>query len=279
MRVTFFCEHGEKKEIGTGHLYRSMEIAERLRSLGHKVDFMEDGILMNTTDVLVIDHIHSQKSLIERASGAGIKTVLIDGAQEDVSLVDVSISGFANPDAQYTGLEYMAFPTCHATERYNVQRKVSSVFVGVGGFDANNLAEPILEVLDKLGLNAVVAKSINHPDFSKRFSRVKVFEEENFYNAMHECIIGITNGGLTMFQALHYGLPCVAIPQYEHQKTNINGVKHYCKSVSADLAGLEEEVKTLISNEYQRESLSVSGQYHVDGKGVVRICSIIEGLE
>lgn len=278
MQVTFFCEHGQKREIGTGHLYRSMAIAENLRSLGHKVDFMEEGILMNTTDVLVIDHIYSQTKLIERAQHAGIKVVLIDGAEEDAVMADASISAFGNASAQFQGLKYMAFPVCHRTERYNVNRKVDSVFVGMGGFDANNLAEPILEILDKLELNVVVAKSINHKDFSKKFGRVKMFQEDNFYNAMHECIIGITNGGLTLFQALHYGLPCIAIPQYDRQKININGVEQYCKTIGNDLAGLEEEIKTLVSNEYQRESLSLSGQFHVDGKGISRICSIIESV-
>jgi len=100
MQITFFCEHGKKKEIGTGHLYRSLELMERLKSLGHKVDFMDDGILMSNTDILVIDHMHSQKSLIERAKHAEMKVVLIDGAPEDTELVDASISAFANPKAQ-----------------------------------------------------------------------------------------------------------------------------------------------------------------------------------
>ena len=278
MRVTFFCEHGQKKEIGTGHLYRALAISEYLRSMGHKVDFMENDILMNTTDVLVIDHIYSQRSLIERAKGAGIKVVLIDGVEEDTELVDASISGFVNSNASHSGLKYMAFPTCHSTERYNVQRKKDAIFVGMGGFDANNLAEKVVSLLDGLGINAIVAKSINHPDFSKTFSRVKMFEEDNYYNAMHEAVIGITNGGLTLFQALHYGLPSIAIPQYDHQQVNINGVKHYCESVNQDLDGLEEKIRVLVTNEYQRESLSLSAQYHVDGKGVARICSVIEGL-
>jgi len=279
MHVAFFCEYGQKDNIGTGHLYRSKEIARLLEQRGHKTSFLENGVLIAGPDVLVIDHMYSQADLIAKAKSAGMQVVLIDGASEDVNLVDASISAFANRKAFYRGVKYMAFPITRMWHRYLTSKKSNTVFVGMGGFDRNNHAQIVLEVLDKLNLNAIVAKSINHPNFKDTFSRVEMFEEENYYDAMHECLIGITNGGLTLFQSLYFGLPCIAVPQYEHQKTNIGYVSHCCEPCEPDPKLLEERIKWLVGNEYHRESLSRLAQNYVDGKGPARICKIIEDLE
>lgn len=278
MHIAFCYEYGEKDEIGTGHLYRSKTIANMLQKRGHAITLMAPGNDPPKADVLVIDHMHVQKDLILKAKNLGIKVVLIDGAEEDVGLVDASISAFVNKKAQYTGFKYLAFPLGMSWDKYRVHNKSNTVFVGMGGFDKNNLAEMVLGVLDKLNLNAIVVKSINHPDFRQKFSKVEVFVEDNYYDAMHGCLIGITNGGLTLFQSLHYGLPCIAIPQYEHQKINIGHASHCCEPCEADEDKLEQRIRWLVGNEYHRESLTRLAQYHIDGKGPARICNIIEEL-
>lgn len=277
MEVAFYCEQGQKPEVGTGHYWRSKAIAKELVRREYKVSFVEDDVIFNGPDVMVIDHIHSKRGVIGRAKASGMRVVLIDGHPDDVELVDASISAVVNPAAQYSGIDYMAFS--NTTERYNPRKKGKAVFVSMGGFDANNLAELVLKALQDTGLYIVVTKSNNHPDFIKKFPNVVVFDEENYYNAMYECIIGIVNGGLTLFQALHYGLPCIAIPQYEHQSKNIDAVPSGCliKSEPAEHM-IREKVRWLMKSEYRRESMSVFAQNKVDGEGVFRICDIIEGL-
>lgn len=279
MHIVLYNEYGPKYEIGMGHKYRCMELGRELKRRGHKVSNVEDGILMADNDVLVIDHMYSQKDLIQRAKSAGMKVVLIDGAEEDVGLTDISISAFINQKATYKGIKYIAFPTSLSWDKYRPYNKSNSVFVGFGGFDANNYAEMAIRVLKNFGLNAVVAKSINHPNFKDLQSNVEMFEEEDYYTAMRECIIGIVNGGLTLFQALYYGLPCVAIPQYEHQKENIGSVSICCMPAEPNEEDLQLKIKWLMDSEYLREHTSRLAQHFVDGKGVVRICNLIEGLK
>jgi len=277
MKITLFYESGEIAEIGTGHKYRCLEIAKLLEKNGHDVRFMLDGVLTSGRDVLVIDHIKSQKSLIARAKHSGMKVVLIDGHPDDTELVDLSISAFVNPKAEYTGVKYMAFPVLNQHwDKYRAGAKSNAVFVGVGGFDYRQMAEVIVSVLQDMELNAVVAKSLNHTDFREKFSRVVVFEEENYYSAMKECVLSITNGGLTLFQSLYYGMPTLPIAQYKHQETNISFVDHCCVPTKLDKAEIKDKVIQLVDNEYQRESLSRLAKYFVDGKGTKRICSLIE---
>lgn len=275
MEISFYCERGQKPEIGTGHYWRSKAIVKELIKRGHKTSFIEDDVIMNGPDIMVIDHIHSKKDVISRAKASGMKVVLIDGHPDDVKLADTSISAVVNPAATHTGIDYMAFS--NTTERYNPRKKGKTVFVSMGGFDANNLAELVLRALQDTGLYAVVTKSNNHPDFTKKFKHVVIFDEENYYNAMNECIIGIVNGGLTLFQTLHYGLPCIAIPQYEHQSKNIAAVPSGCLIKSEPVEHMiREKVRWLMRSEYRREVMSVFAQDKVDGLGVSRICDIIE---
>lgn len=279
MYVAFYYEYGEIPEVGTGHYWRSQAISSELIRRGHRVTHIsESSKLTDDVDILVIDHVHSQADLIELAHSMQIKTVLIDGQPEDADLTNTSISAFYNPKAQHRGIEHIAFTKCQNWIRYKPSTKSRTVFVGMGGFDACMHAELVLNVLDRMGVNAIVAKSINHPNFKERYSRVEIFNEENYYNAFSECVMAITNGGLTLFQALHYGLPCLALAQYEHQKNNISQVAHCCIPIEPDEGIIETRVGELLNNEYQRQSLSLMAQHHVDGKGIDRICKIIEDL-
>jgi spore coat polysaccharide biosynthesis predicted glycosyltransferase SpsG len=281
MKIAFFYEYGKIDQIGTGHKYRSMEIGKRLKRNGHDVVYTEDDMVLTEWDVLVIDHINSKKDMIMRAKQSGTKVVLIDGHPDDTKIVDVSISAFSNDMAQYRGVKYIVIPkhTSWGWNRYRSYTKSKTVFVSVGGFDANNLAEFVLEVLDEMEINAIVTKSINHGNFKDKFSRVEIFDEENYYDAMHECVIGITNGGLTFLQALHYGLPTIAMAQYEHQQNNIDCLQHCCLPVKREKEDLITKIGWVIDNEYHRKSLYTLASHFVDGKGAERVCKLIEDLK
>jgi spore coat polysaccharide biosynthesis predicted glycosyltransferase SpsG len=280
MKIAFFYECG-KNEIGTEHKHRSLEIGKKLERNGHEVEYTEDDIVLTKWDILIIDHLKSKKDMILRAKQSGTKVVLIDGHTDDVEIVDLSISVFFNKKSQYRGSKFVVVPehTSWAWNRYRPEIKSKTVFVSVGDFDADNLVEFIMKVLDEQKINAIVAKSINHRDFRESFSRVEIFDEEDYYNAMHECVIGITDGGLRFFQALHYGLPTVALVQYEHQQRNIDFLQHCCLPVKRDKGDLITKIGWIIDNEYHRKSLSLLASHFIDGKGAARICKLIEDLK
>lgn len=272
MRVTFFYEYGEKPEIGTGHKYRTKTIVDELEKRGHNTHIMSDGILLSNTDVLVVDHMFSQSGLIKRAKSANIKVVLIDGVEEDVPFVDESISAVYNKRSTHTGVDYMCFPTKGRTNFYS-KPKSNSVFVGMGGFDCGNLAEFVVDTLSDFGFNAIVAKSINH-NFHK--PNMEFYIGDNYYDAMNECLFGITGCGLTLFQALFYGLPTIGLAQYDHQIENAKMVDECCLFSTKD--ALKNNIERMIKSEYLRTKLSIFGSHMVDGKAAIRISNIIEGL-
>lgn len=278
MKIALFYECGKIKEVGTGHKYRSREIGKELIKRGHDIEYTEEDIVSTAWDILVIDHIKKKKDMIMRAKQAGIKTVLIDGHKDDADLADLSVSAFLNRNARYTGMKYIIVPRLNSWEYYSPYKKSDTVLVSMGGYDANNLAEFVLEILDEIKVNAIVTKSINHGDFREKFSRVEIFEEDNYYTAMHECIMAITNGGLTFFQALRYGMPTIPIAQYEHQNINIDYLSHCCFPHEKDAKKLKINIEWMMKNEYYRKSLSLLATHFVDGKGTARVCDLIECL-
>jgi spore coat polysaccharide biosynthesis predicted glycosyltransferase SpsG len=145
----------------------------------------------------------------------------------------------------------------------------------MGGYDANNLAETAIQAVKWAGRKALVAKSINHPNWSETYPHVIMFEDKDYYEALRQCVFGITAGGLTLFQALHFGLPCIAIPQYEHQAENIDAVKGSCLRATTQDILLATD---WMLNRDNRERLSVKARQTVDGKGVQRICNVIEEI-
>jgi spore coat polysaccharide biosynthesis predicted glycosyltransferase SpsG len=277
MKIAFFYECGKTSE----HKYRSLEVGKRLQRNGHDVEYTEDDIVLTTWDVLIIDHVESKKDMIMRAKQSGTKIVLIDGHPDDVGFVDLSISAFLNDKAQYRGVKYIVIPehTSWVWNRYRPYTKSRTVFVSTGSFDESNLTEFILRVLDELKINAIVTKSTNHSNFRDMFSRIEIFDEENYYNAMHECVIGITDGGLTFMQVLHYGLPTVAIAQNKNQQKNIDYLQHCCLPSERSKDDLVTKIGWIIDNEYHRKSLSMLASHFVDGKGSARVCKLIEDLK
>ena len=131
MRIAIYYEYGKKREIGTGHKYRAEAIAKELKKRGHKVELTTDDIVKSGWDVLIIDHIHNKKSIIDRAKSCNIRVILIDGVEENVKEVDLSISAFYNTSAENKGIKYIAFPVASEWNKHNLETKNKCVFVSM----------------------------------------------------------------------------------------------------------------------------------------------------
>lgn len=275
MKIGFFCDRGEIPEIGTGHFYRSKWTSESMQRRGHEIiNIMPGCYLPNNLDALVIDDLRSQRKLADEAKSNGTKVVLIDGIEEDVMIADLTISSCFNPASQYKGVEYMSFlPRGH---REYVPSIHASVFVSMGGYDANNIAYTVIDVLKDMGIDAVVTKSINHGDLAA--PGIDVYVGEDYYEPMERCKIGIVNGGLTMFQALHYGLPSLVVPQYDHQLEYVEMVKNGCIVVKHTKDDIQKNINKLLHDADLRRTLSETAQSLVDGRAIERTCDLIEGI-
>jgi spore coat polysaccharide biosynthesis predicted glycosyltransferase SpsG len=271
MNVAFHYESGAIKEVGLGHHYRTRILESELKRRGHKL------VNADQCSVLIVDHVHPQRDVILAHKARGACVVLIDGAPEDTELVDLSISAVVNRKAQLTGLQYLIIPQLRGFSRYSPRTQSSTVFVSMGGYDYNDYTSLAVKAITTLGFKALVTKSLDRKP--PRQSNVGVFNEQDYYTAMKECVAAITNGGLTMFQALHYGMPTIPLPQYDHQKDNIRSVNVCCVPAEPTEQDLTEKLKWVMQAENYRESLSVLAKHFVGGDGVYRVCDAIEAAQ
>src|SRR3989344_5770040 len=92
--------------------------------------------------------------------------------------------------------------------RYKPGTKSKTVFVSVGDVSGTEL---LLTILDRMKINSIVAKHEAHQDFKTRFKRIELFEENNYFDAFIECVIGILDVDSILSKAMYYGLPCLVL--------------------------------------------------------------------
>jgi spore coat polysaccharide biosynthesis predicted glycosyltransferase SpsG len=253
-------------------------LAEELTKRQHKILYVEDDIICSGPDTMIIDYDGSASSVIDRAKRAGMKVILMDGQDEHAPLVDLSISVCTNNNAQYRGADYCVVYKKGRTTYHRPDKKKKVVFVSVGDFDETNMAEFALDILAEMNINAIVTKSTNHGNLRDKYSRIEIYNEDNYYDAMHECVMGIISGSDVMLQALYYGLPCIIMPQNDGQKNIIELSKHCCVPCKRETEDIKFWTQYLLDHEGFRKNLSILSSFHIDGRGCNRICDLIEKL-
>ena len=130
--------------------------------------------------------------------------------------------------------------------RYKSGTKSKTVFVSTDKADDTNI---LLSILDRMKVGAIVAKHTGHPDFKAQYKRIEMFEENNYFDAFVECVIGIMDIGSILSNAMYYGLPCLVL-------TSDDKFSHCCVPIELNEGIIETRVSWLMANEYQRECIS-----------------------
>lgn len=109
--------------------------------------------------------------------------------------------------------------------------KNKNIFTFFGGYDHNRISKKILK-LKIPNTNFIIPKSKN-----------------KFYELMCKSDIVLCSGGLTVFDAIYLNKVVIAIPQYNHQLKNLkilkkNGIIFVCKLST----NFEKEIKKIIEN-------------------------------
>lgn len=254
MKISFYTHNDYE------NLKRRDILSKEFTNRGHQV-------VDCNSDVLIIDHIYSQREMIEGLKNE--KTVLIDGSEIDVEIVNTSVSAFYNKRARYFGNKYIIVPKCKESYRPGINSK--TVFINAGLVD-DGFATHMVEILSEIGLHAIVGRSINHV---KRILDSEFVSEDQRYDAMRECVIGVSNYNSCAFEALAYGLPMIIFPGCEK---NIKNFSECCIIKTQGAEDLKNEILNLIGDEYKRNKMSLMAQYFVDGNAVERICNFVEYL-
>ena len=221
-----------------------------------------------------------------------IPTITLDDTGEGLEYATCSINGMLESSkANYNGPDYAIILSGDETPA-GVRPDVGEVFLSFGGYDHNNLTLKALEALTKLkrplNVTALVGASFHDErkllDLADKseIGRLDIIRESpNIGSLLKKSDIGIVSGGITLFEAMHCGIPSLVISQYELQTATAarfhlkNAVIDLGLGESIDTGKISESVESLINDYSRRKALSQRAAELVDGRGLWRIAEIV----
>jgi len=261
--VIFRCDAGIVKRIGTGHLFRSMTIANllikkfniprnkiifitktsknfslakkiliqnkfRFLSLNKDSNNHDEYLLLKKmkSSLLIIDKYRTKNTKYLNKIKSNFKKIIILDAikheHNDILYINSLLLNVNKTKFKNVGFKYLICPSFLDEKKKNIKKEIKKIFLFFGGFDNKNIMNKVIRYFDINKSNYTLFLPIS---FKKKFNKknkIKFFNNKNIYKILSSCDLAITAGGLIMFDVINLKKPLITIPQYTHQKENIN---------------------------------------------------------
>jgi len=263
LSIIFRCDAGSVERIGTGHLYRSITIANLLIkkfkiaknkiifitkttkkfSLAKKIlkqnNFVNLSIKENANSydeylilkklkstLLIIDKYRTKNTkYLNKIKNNFKKIILLDAIKyehKDTLYINSLLHNVDKKKIKYVGFKYLICPSILQKRKSIINKKIKKIFLFFGGFDNKNIMNKIIRYFDINKSNYTLFVPISYKKKINENKKIKFFNNKNIYQTLSSCDLAITAGGLIMFDVLNLKKPLITIPQYLHQKENIN---------------------------------------------------------
>lgn len=245
-------------------------------------------------DVVVIDRLDTAEKYMRAVKKTDRLLITMDDRGSGASLADIRINGMLpGGDTPYQGCDYVILPL-RQVKRKKILKKCARIFVSFGGYDHHGLIPKTLQAIKKFkpGCRFVVVAGNNHKDLAQEGmdgtigSRVRIYGEvKDFDRLVENCDMAILSGGLSLYQALSFGIPSLVISQYPHQ---LETAQRLARSGAAISLGPAQQVapdtvrkaaEKLAGSRELRADLSRKGQLLIDRNGVDRVTDIISVVQ
>lgn len=273
---------------GIGHLKRSVALAGALRGRGHAARII--GMSERARALLAGEQIDEGRatvrifdfpyningSLLERARTEGVLTVALDSFSEKGE-PSLTISVFEHktpppPGKRVAGLEYSIVRPEVTALAPNFGGEGVVVMIGGGDNHAVGPRVAVRLALQESRVTLVQGPNVATP-YRCRHSNVElVVDPVDLPRRMSRCRWAVTNGGSSMLEMMCLGKPAHAIPQTEDELMLARIVAE-----SGAILGIGEE-RLSRPPTAEEERIGTIASRLVDGKGLERICTMIESL-
>ncbi len=293
-RILFRTEISDKPNVGTGHFWRSRYLSAEMRRRGHRARIASKGERLSFKALLarfnphavVFDCWSHDAAEIKAAKAAGAKTILMDARGKAARIGDRRINALLpDPAAHLTGERYVIIPAFKRLPRKH-PRVAQKLVCSFGGKDRHRIMLRFLRRLESRNpfekvwcfCDAAYRRDAAFKALARRLApRVQFFyADPRLQQFLQKADMGFLAGGLTLYQALACGLPCVVTGQHAHQTLR---AKLYAKRGIVLHAGMKDalpKLRALQADVALRRRLSASGMRLVDGKGLSRVADALE---
>lgn len=174
--------------------------------------------------------------------------------------------------------------------RRKINRNVKNVLVTLGGSDPENLCPRVIKALDGLEINTsiVIGPAYkNIEQIKKTLNTIKnkkdfrlLYNVDDLVQFMLNSDITITAGGLTLLELAATGTPALVCCEVPHQVENANAIQKKGAVINLGLLPDKDEIRKsfleLVNKPMKRKYMSWRGKMITDGKGIERVCNIVE---
>jgi len=247
---------------------------------------------IGSAKVWIDDRLNTQAAHAEAVLAAGLRLVTFDDRGDGAALADLNIAALVFEDIDglggrnvYSGVEFMIL-----NPEIGVHRRqrdgLSSILVTMGGADTYGVTIRVAEWLRDHSLHATI---VTGPAFQHVRELKAVLADAAGANLIHlgsvpslakemgRHDLAITGGGVTPFEALAGGLPCIVIANEEFE---IPVGKALEKLGGARFAGHHREFDlSSVFEDLPIGSMSRSALKSVDLDGARRVADLIGGLK
>jgi spore coat polysaccharide biosynthesis predicted glycosyltransferase SpsG/ribosomal protein S18 acetylase RimI-like enzyme len=316
-RVLLRCDAGAVEQIGTGHLARCLLVAdvlrgrgahvafcgrydagveERIAAAGHPVTAAEPAeeepallaraVAEHDPEVLVIDRLDTRAEDVAAVRGAVPVILTVDDKGEGAALADMVVNAIVGGgDPPYESYEYLVVtpPQPALTD----ERRRPRVVLSFGGYDHRRLGEQVAGALDgRIDADVLwLVRSTDRAPESVPAGVQRIEDAPDFATLLAGADAAVVAGGLTLFEALANGVPCVALPQYDHQADTIARLaeRGAVLAVDGDGDGLGERAADalagMLADDDRRRALRNRGMEAIDGRGLHRFADLVTVAE
>lgn len=313
-----------KKELGLGHIFRCINLSYQLKphkiqfliedygsvlsvlqEYGFKkifnltpgicddVDIKEtsEHITKNKIDILIVDKYGLTNKYV-RALKKIVKVVVISDLKNISYDADLVVNGFIGYENKITHNQFntkcLIGPKYQIlNQQYNKQhnyKKKYDLLITLGGFDAHNLIEIILDKIIKhegkikirVILGHATKKSSKIIKFGKKYEQIEIIEHtNNMKKEISSTKFGICAGGITTYEFATLQIPFAIVCQYKHQ---IQTAKEWqIRKIAKNLGFIQKNERKIdvFINQLIQNKINLIQNKLVDGLGSQRVAKQI----
>ena len=250
----------------------------------------------NSKNIAIFDTFKLNSNLIIKVKEIGYKILIFDEFAKHLNLAHLSIGSLylgKKKTNLYSGYNYLILSR-EIYKKSIFRKKIKNIVVTFGGVDKRKLTNFFLTAIPEIPLNININIILGQSD--KRLvklyrskiekynltSKIKLFiYPKNFQRIIKKADIGVTSGGLSLFEFAAYGIPTISLPQYRHQLNTINNLRKFgitflgSNKMKLNKLFFQKVLNNLITDSLKRNKINKMAPKFIDGKGLKRIKKLI----